>query len=427
MLSLLTLVLAVVFTLLGVPVLFALGAGAVLAILLTGDASVLIVVQRMFDSGNLFPIVAVPLFMLAGEVMNRGGLSRRIIALARRVIGHIPGSTALSTTLASMLFAAISGSASASSAAIGTIMIPAMTKERIERTFATAVQAFSASMGVVIPPSITLIIYGALAGVSIAQLFAASIVPGLVMGMALMAVSWRHARTRQLPTEPFPGVRPVLTSLRKAFWALLMPIVILGGIFGGIFTPTEAAAVAVLYGLLVGLLVHRELRARELPQIFHQSALRSSVPVLLFCIAGVLNYIFNLDRLPQHMAETMLSVTSSGVVFLLAVNVLLFLLGMVTESSATLVVLTPILAPLAKSYGLDLVHFGVLMNLNLAIGQATPPIGSTLFISCTISRADIGEMFRPSVPFLVAAWVVLLLVSYIPALSLLGAHWVVAG
>ena len=427
MLSLLTLLLAVLFVLLGVPVLFALGAGAVLAILLTGDASVLIVVQRMFDAGNLFPIVAVPLFMLAGEVMNRGGLSRRIITLSSRVIGHIPGSTALSTTLASLMFAAISGSASASSAAIGTIMIPAMLRARFQRAFATAVQAFSASMGVVIPPSITLIIYGALAGVSIAQLFAASILPGLFMGMALMFVSWRRARTEQLPTEPFPGVPSVLSALRKATWALFMPVVILGGIFGGVFTPTEAAAVAVFYGLVVGLLIHRELRARELPEVFVQSALRSSVPVLLFCIAGVLNYIFNVDRLPQEMASFMLGVTSNGVIFLLAVNVLLFLLGMVTESSATLVVLTPILAPLAQSYGIDLVHFGVLMNLNLAIGQATPPIGSTLFVSCTISRTDIGEMFRPSVPFLIAAWIVLLIVTYFPALSELGASWVVAG
>ncbi len=426
MLSLLTLLFTVLFTLLGVPVLFALGTGAVLAIVLTGEASLLMVVQRMFDASNLFPIVAVPLFMLAGEVMNRGGLSRRIVALSSRVIGHIAGSTAIATTLASMLFASISGSASASAAAIGTIMIPAMLRARFERAFATAVQAFSASLGVVIPPSITLIIYGALAGVSIAQLFAASVLPGLIMGVALMVVSYRRARSERLPTEPFAGVRPAWLALRKAAWALLMPVVILGGIFGGVFTPTEAAAVAVAYGLVVGLLVHRELRVRELGRVFVDSALRSSVPVLLFCIAGVLNYIFNVDRLPQEMANAMLSVTSSGVLFLLAVNVLLFLLGMVTESSATLVVLTPILAPLAKSYGLDLVHFGVLMNLNLAIGQATPPIGSTLFISCTISRTDIGEMFRPSVPFFVAAWVVLLIVTYMPALSLLGASWVVA-
>jgi tripartite ATP-independent transporter DctM subunit len=427
MLSMLTIVIAALLILLGVPILFAIAVGAILAISLTGDASLLVVVQRMFQSANIFPIVAVPLFMLAGEVMNRGGLSQRIIHLSSRLIGHVPGSTALSATLASMLFAAISGSASATSAAIGSIMIPAMIRARFQRAFATAVQAFSASTGVIIPPSITLIIYGALAGVSIGQLFAASIIPGLLAGIAMMAVSYNRARIEKLPTEPFAGWKESGRAFRGAFWALLMPIVILGGIFSGRFTPTEAAAVAVLYGLVIGLFIHRELKLADMRSMFTDAALKSSIPVLLFCVAGVLNYIFNLDRLPQTLAEQTMALTSNPLIFLLLINVFLFILGMLMESSATLVVLTPILAPLAASYGIDLVHFGVLMNLNLAIGQATPPIGSTLFISCTISKTDIGEMFRPSIPFLVAAWIVLLLVTYCEPVSMIGVRLLSGG
>jgi C4-dicarboxylate transporter DctM subunit len=416
MMSLLAFLIAVLLALLGVPLLFAIALGCIVAIGLTGDASMLIVIQRMFYSANLYPIIAVPLFMLAGEVMNRGGLSRRIIEFSNRLMGHIPGSSGLTTTMSSMLFAAISGSSAATAAAVGTIMIPAMVRSRFKTAFATAVQAFSSSLGIVIPPSITLIIYGALAGVSISQLFLASIVPGLLAGLALMAVSFRQARKDKIEVEPFAGWRASGKSFLNAFWAILMPVVILGGIFGGIFTPTEAAAVAVLYGLIVGILVHRELHWNELYPMFTRSALNSSIPVLLFCVAGLLNYIFNVDRLPERLAESALSVTSSQVVFLLVVNIVLFVLGMMMESSALLVVLTPVLAPLAHSFGIDLVHFGVLMNLNISIGQASPPIGSTLFISCTISKTDIAKMFRPSLPFLAAGWIVLLIVSYAPLL-----------
>ena len=413
MMSLLAVLIAVVLAALGVPLLFAIALGCIIAIVATGDASLLIVVQRMFYSANLYPIVAVPLFMLAGEVMNRGGLSRRIIRFSDGLLGWVPGSACLTTTLASMLFAAISGSSAATAAAVGTIMIPAMVRDRFKPAFATAALAFSSSLGIVIPPSITLIIYGALAGVSISQLFLASIIPGLLAGLALMVVCYRQARKEKIDVKP-RAPSTWLGSLRGAVWALLMPVVILGGIFSGLFTPTEAAAVAVFYGMVVGLLVHRELHWREMYPMFVRSALNSSVPVLLFCVAGLLNYIFSVDRLPERLAEGALSVTSSQVIFLLVVNLFLFVLGMLMESSALLVVLTPVLAPLAQSYGIDLVHFGVLMNLNISIGQASPPIGSTLFISCTISKTDIGRMFRPSVPFLVASWIVLLSVSYAP-------------
>ncbi|MBN1588935.1 MAG: TRAP transporter large permease [Pirellulales bacterium] len=416
MMSLLTIGIAVVLAAVGVPLLFAIAMGCIIAILATGDTSLLIVVQRMFYSGNLYPIVAVPLFMLAGEVMNRGGLSRRIIRFSDCLMGHIPGSAGLTTTMASMLFAAISGSSAATAAAVGTIMIPSMIRNRFKPAFATAVLAFSSSLGIVVPPSITLIIYGALAGVSISQLFLASIVPGILAGLALMLVSYHQARKEKIDVEPSAGWAASAGALRSAFWAILMPVVILGGIFSGFFTPTEAAAVAVFYGLFVGLCVHRELRWGEIYPMFARSALNSSVPVLLFCVGGLLNHIFSIDRLPERLAEGTLSVTSSQIVFLLVVNIFLFVLGMFMESSALLVVLTPVLAPLAQSFGIDLVHFGVLMNLNISIGQASPPIGSTLFIGCTVSKVDIGRMFRPSLPFLVASWAVLLLVSYAPLL-----------
>ena len=416
MMSFLAITIAALLAVAGVPLLFAIALGCIIAIIAVGDVNLLIVVQRMFYSANLYPIVAVPLFMLAGEVMNQGGLSQRIIRVSDSLMGRIRGSSSLTTTMASMLFAAISGSAAATAAAVGTIMLPTMIRDRFKPVFATAVLAFSSSLGIVIPPSITLIIYGALAGVSISQLFLASIVPGLIAGLAIMLVSYRQAKIESIPAKPPQERRETFSALRNAFWAILMPVVILGGIFSGVFTPTEAAAVAVLYGLIVGLFIHRELRFGEMYPMFVRSALNSSVPVLLFCVAGLLNHIFSVDRLPERLATGALSVTSSQVVFLLVVNLFLFTLGMFMESSALLVVLTPVLAPLAQSFGVDLVHFGVLMNMNIAIGQASPPIGSTLFISCTISKADIGKMFRPSLPFLLSSWAVLLLVSYIPLL-----------
>jgi len=415
MMSLLAVVVAALLAAAGVPLLFAIALGCVVAIAATGDISLLLVVQRMFYSANLYPIVAVPLFMLAGEVMNRGGLSRRIIGFSDCLMGRVPGGTGMTTTLASMLFAAISGSSAATAAAVGTIMIPAMIRDRFKPAFATAALAFSSSLGIVIPPSITLIIYGALAGVSISRLFLASIVPGLLAGLAFMLVCYREARRETIGVKPRDPPNWV-GSFRSAFWAILMPVVILGGIFGGFFTPTEAAAVAVLYGLIIGLFVHRELKFREMYPMLTRAALNSSVPVLLFCVGGLLNHLFSIDRLPERLAAGALSVTSSQVVFLLVVNLVLFVLGMFMESSALLVVLTPVLAPLATSFGVDLVHFGVLVNLNIAIGQASPPIGSTLFIGCTVSKVDMGRMFRPSLPFLIASWAVLLLVSYAPLL-----------
>ncbi|MBN1910049.1 MAG: TRAP transporter large permease [Pirellulales bacterium] len=414
MTSFLAIVVTVLLAALGAPLLFAIATGCVLAILATGEISLLIVVQRMFYSANIYPIVAVPLFMLAGEVMNRGGLSRRIIRLSDSLMGHIPGSSALTTTVACMLFAAISGSSAATAAAVGTIMIPDMVRNRFKPAFASAVTAFSSSLGIVIPPSITLIIYGVLAGVSIRQLFLASIAPGLLAGAVFMFLAYQRAKKDQIEVKPPAGLKASVQAAGSAFWAVLMPVVILGGIFSGLFTPTEAAAVAVLYGLIVGRFVYRELAWREIGPVFVRAALLSAIPVSLFCVAGVLNHVFSVDRLPERMAAGALSVTSSKVLFLLVINVVLFVLGMFMESSAMLVVLTPVLAPLAKSFGIDLVHFGVLINLNVAIGQASPPIGSTLFLSCTISKTNISQMFQTTLPFLIGSWSVLLLVSYVP-------------
>lgn len=416
--SFVALMTAVLLATLGVPLLFAIALGCIFAIATCGDTSLLAVIQQLFQSANLYPIVAVPLFMLAGEVMNRGGLSRRIVDLSNHLVGRVAGSSGLTTTAASMLFAAISGSSAATAAAVGTIMIPSMIHDQFRRTTATAIQAFSACLGIVIPPSITLIIYGALTGVSIGQLFMASLVPGVVAGLAIMAVTYLHARKNNLPVKPFTGWTAARDSLRDAFWAAVMPLVILGGIFGGVFTPTEAAAVAVAYGLFVSVFIHRELRWSDFYSVFSQSALRSSVPVLLFSVAGLLNYILNFERVPESLAETALGMTSNRILFLLAVNVFLFVLGMLMESSALLVVLTPVLAPLAQDYGVNLVHFGVVMNLNLAIGQASPPVGSTLFVSCAVSKTNLSEMFGASVPYLTVSWLLLLLVSFFPGVCL---------
>ena len=402
--------------LVGMPVAFALGLGALSALLLDSNLPLALVPQRMFTALDSWPIMAVPLFMLAGGLMDKGGMSRRIVEFASACLGFVRGSLGMVTVLASMVFAGISGSSTADTAAVGSIMLPAMRRKGYDMRFAAALQAAGGAIGPIIPPSILMILIGYVTGTSVAQLFLAGVVPGVMIGACLMVVAYRHALKEgpegDVPTALDKG--EILRTGLSALPAMGLPFLIVFGILAGIFTATEAAAAAVVYGLVVGQLVYREIKWRHLPAIVLEAAERSCVILFIAATAMLFAWLVAVHQLPQALGAALQAHIGSRTMFLIVLNLALLVIGMFLESFSAVIVFLPILFPIAQSFGIDPLHFGILATVNLAIGYVTPPYGATLFVACGISGQNVRAVTSKIVPILLAMLFVLIVVTYWP-------------
>jgi tripartite ATP-independent transporter DctM subunit len=374
--------------------------------------------KEMFTAIDRFPLAAIPFFILAGNLMETGGISRRLVDFAKSLVGGVQGGLPMTCVLTCMIFAAVSGSSVATTFAIGAILIPALIKHGYPRPWAAALQASSAELGVVIPPSIPMILYGVAAEVSIGELFIAGLGPGLLIGGALMLFVYLYCRWKGWGRRDGDDRLPVLAATRKAAWALLMPVIILGGIYGGVFTPTEASVVAVFYALIVGLFVYREFGLKDVWAALKKSVISSAVIMFIIANAGFFAYLITRAGVPEQIGQFLKATLHSPELFLLGVNVALFLIGMFIETSASIIVLAPILAPVAVHFGIDPVHFGLIMVVNLALGMVTPPFGVNLFAACTVARISVDQIVTRLLPFVGVVLACLAIITYFPPLTL---------
>lgn len=418
--GILAFVLLITFMLINVPIAIAIGAATLLSLALATDVPLNILAQRMYAAVDSFPLMAIPYFIVAGNFMERGGISRQLVELAELLVGRLAGGLGQISVVTSAFFAAISGSGPATTAAIGSIMIPAMEKNNYNRAFATALQATAGALGPLIPPSILFVTYGVATGTSISDLFLAGVVPGILTALSLMVVVYIVSKKNGYVGTNVQVTRSLLWErTKKASWALFMPVLILGGIYGGVFTPTEAAVVSAGYGLIVGMFVYRELKLRDLPGILLKSAITSAMVMYVIATASALSWVLSNAEIPSMLAKFVMQRNlSAGVLFLL-LNILLLFTGCFIELNATIAILAPLLLPIFTNLGVDPIHLGAVMVTNLCLGLVTPPFGVNLYVACGVAKMKIEEVSRWLIPLLGAALVPLLLVTYIPQLSLL--------
>lgn len=402
----------------GVPVAVSLAMAGVIGIEFFSNLPLMLVAQRMFVGIDSFPLMAIPFFILAGNLMSAGGISARLVDLAKAIVGGIQGGLACTCVLTCMIFASVSGSSVATTFAIGAILIPAMVRHGYPRPTAAAIQASSAELGVLIPPSIPLILYGVATDTSIGQLFIAGIGPGLFIGLSLIIFLALWCRLRGYGTRDGEDRLALWPAFRRAGAALLMPFVVIGGIYGGVFTPTEASAVAVFYALLVGVVIYRELSLADLPRILRDTVISTSVVMFIIAAAALFSFILTRAGIPAAIGALASELFNDKWTFLLAVNVLLLVVGMFIETSAAILVLAPILTPIAISYGVDPIHFGVIVVVNLALGMFTPPLGVNLFAACAVARISIDRIVPALLPFVLIVLACLLAITYLPFISL---------
>ncbi|HET7681264.1 MAG TPA: TRAP transporter large permease [Xanthobacteraceae bacterium] len=404
---------------LNVPIAIALGVIAVVAIWVTQGAYMLPnLALVMFEGATSFPLLAIPMFILAGAIMNSSSITQRLMDLAVAMVGFIRGGLAHVNIVQSMFFAEISGSAVADVAATGPIIMPAMIKRGYSREFTAAVTSSSASLAIIIPPSIPMILYGVIGNVSIVQLFVAGIIPGILGGLGMMAISYYLARKLGWPVEDRFRLDRLWETFKASSWALLLPVIILGGIFGGFVTATEGAALAVLAALFVGGVIHRDLDLAHLYRSAVDGAIQTAVVMLLIATSALLGVYLTEQQIPQRIAEGMMSITSNPYAILAILNVFLLILGLFLHSAAAIILVVPIVLPLVIAAGIDPVHFGIIVTLNLAIGQQTPPVASVLIATCAIAKADIWEVTKVNTWFIGVLLAVLLLVTYVPPVSM---------
>lgn len=403
----------------GTPIAFGLGMSTALALLYGGNIPLTVVAQRVFTSLDSFPIMAVLLFILAGSIMDQGGMAARIINFASALLGQFRASLAMIAVGASMLISGVSGSGTADTAAIGSVMIPAMIKRGYDRAFVTAIQASAGALGPIIPPSIIMVVLGSMTNTSIGQLFIGGIIPGIIIGGFLMVVCYLHARKGGAAyegTEAFSW-RRVWSTFLEAIPGLGMAILILGGILTGIFTATESAVMGVVYGFLVGLFVYKELRLSAIPRMLVESACRSAIVLIIIGMAGLFAWLVASEQVPTAVARFLQQHSANWVVFMILVNILLLVVGCLMESIAVIIILMPILYPVAASFGIDLLHFGVVVSVNLSIGLVTPPYGATLFVACSISKMSIREVTPALIPAILVMIIAQALITFIPPLT----------
>jgi tripartite ATP-independent transporter DctM subunit len=405
--------------LMGVPIAIALGLVAVGAMYYSGGADSLVnVALVMYDGATSFPLLAIPMFVLAGAIMNASGISRRLIAFASALLGFVKGGLAMINIGVSMFFAEISGSAVADVAATGSILIPAMKKRGYPKAFAAAVTSSSASLAIIIPPSIPMILYGVMADASIVQLFVAGVVPGVLGGFGLMGISYLLARRYGWPVEEIFQGRRVWVTFKEAFAALFLPVIILGSIFGGIVTATEGAGLAVAAALFIGGVIYRDLNWTFLRAALLDGAMQTAVVMLLVAASALVGVYLTEQQLPQKLAQWVLSITQNPIAILAMMNVFFLIIGLFLHSAAAIILVVPIVVPLIQMVGIDPVHFGLVVCLNLAIGQQTPPVASVLITACSIARANVWEVSKANVWFVGVLLAVLILVTYVPAVPM---------
>jgi C4-dicarboxylate transporter, DctM subunit len=416
---LLMLLCLIALVLINVPIAVALGVVAAVAMVAGSGMDVLLTAAvTMYDGAKSFPLIAIPLFILAGAIMNTSGISRRLIAFASSILGFIRGGLAMVDVGTSIFFAEISGSAVADVAALGSILIPAMRKKGYPKNFAAAVTSSSASLAIIIPPSIPMILYAVIADASVVQLFVAGIIPGLIGAIGLMAVAYWFAVRYNLPVEEVFQLRRVWTTFKEAAWAFLLPIIILGGIFGGVVTATEGAGLAVAAALFVGGVIYREIELKHLYQPIIDGAVQTAVVMLLIATSALLGLYLTESRVPQMLAQSITELTQNRYAIFAMLNALFLVLGCFLHSAAAIILVVPIVMPIVHLVGIDPVHFGLVLTLNMAIGQQTPPVASVLITTCSIAKADVWEVTKVNLPFIGVLFTVLMLVTYVPIIPL---------
>ena len=404
--------------LIGVPVAVSLGASTVLTMLLFTDLDVAAMPQLIFDGINKFALMAIPMFILAGNLLSKGGSARRIIDFAKSMVGHLPGGLPMSAIFACVIFAAVSGSSPATVVAIGSIMFVAIKEAGYPKEYAVGGITTAGSLGILIPPSVVMIVYGVTAEVSIAQLFMAGVVPGLMLGGMMIAQTYFGAKRLGFKaTTPEPWSERIKKFFR-AFWALLIVVVVIGGIYGGIFTPTEAAAASAIYALIISLFVYKDIKFKDLWDICLESAITTAMIFFIIANAFVFAYLLATENIPQTIADSILAANIGKIGFLIIVNVLLFIMGQFMEPSSVVMIMVPLLLPIATALGVDPVHFGILLIVNMEIGMITPPVGLNLFVASGLTGMNLKDVIVSCLPWTLTLFIGLILVTYIPEISL---------
>ncbi|SNS73721.1 C4-dicarboxylate transporter, DctM subunit [Anaerovirgula multivorans] len=401
----------------GVPITWSLGLASTLSIVVNIRLPITVISQRLFTGSDSFSMLAIPAFILAGDIMSKGGLSKRLVDFANSLVGWIAGGVSLVSLVACTFFAAISGSSVATTAAIGGLMYPEMVKRGYPKDYSSAIQAIGGTLGIVIPPSIVLVIYGNITGVSVADLLMAGIIPGIICGIVLCIMAYFIAKKQNFPKEEKFVPKKLASTFKEAIWALIMPVIILGGIYSGVFTPTESAAIAVFYGIIVCVFIYKELTFKDLWPIMKETAKSSANLMMLVVTAQLFGWLITYYRIPVYVTDGFMAVASGPYMFLILVNILLIIAGMFMEVGATNLILAPILAPIAVAFGVDPVQFGMVFVFLLAMGQATPPFGTTMFVASGISKEPVSRVARQILPFTAVQIGCALLFSFVPILS----------
>ncbi len=412
-----------VFMFLGMPVAVALGLSSLVVILAFAQDSVASLSLKMYETSEHYTLLAIPFFVLGGMFLTTGGVARRMIRFANAVVGHLRGGLAMASVMACMLFAAVSGSSPATVVAVGSIVIAGMVRAGYPQPFAAGVICNAGTLGILIPPSIVLVVYGAATETSVGKLFMAGVVPGVLLGLLLMVAIYFRARQLNLPREPRASLGEVLRAGRESLWGLLLIVIILGGIYGGVFTPTEAAAVAAVYAFLIAVFVYRDIKWSGVPGVLIESA--KVTVMLMFIVANALLFahVLTTERIPQMIAETIIGMGMTPWQFLMVVNVLLLVAGMFMEPTGIILILAPILFPIATRMGIDPVHLGVIMVVNLEIGMVTPPVGLNLFVTSGVTGMPVGRVVTAALPWTLLLLAFLILVTYVPWISLALPNW----
>ncbi|UII74099.1 C4-dicarboxylate TRAP transporter large permease protein DctM [Pseudomonas sp. HN11] len=412
-----------VFMFLGVPIAISLGLSGAVSILMFSQDSVSSLAIKLFETSDAYTFLAIPFFLLSGAFMTTGGVAQRLIDFANACVGHIRGGLAISSVLACMLFAALSGSSPATVAAVGSIAVAGMVRSGYPKEFGAGIICNAGTLGILIPPSIVMVVYSAATETSVGKLFMAGVIPGLLLGLMLMIAIYIVARIKKLPAQPRATFREWLTCARRAFWGLLLLVIILGGIYSGMFTPTEAAAVAAVYSAFVALFVYKDMKLRECPRVLLESGRLAIMLMFIIANAMLFAHVLTTEQIPQEITAWVLSEGLTPIGFLIMVNVVLLIAGSFMEPSAIVLILAPIFFPIAMKLGIDPIHLGIVMVVNMEIGLVHPPVGLNLFVTSAVTGLTLGQTIRAALPWLMILLVFLIMVTYLPFISLALPHW----